>query len=563
MAPSSAVPVAAADRHLRRKSVPLVALALMLLTWLVLWALPADRFDRGMRSIFGLIAAMIAIVVAGVWFFGLAGISRRTRGIVALCLILLAVGARASVRRVEFSGDMEPTFDFVWQPSREEKLAEYLATEQPAPAPTKEEMASAPATEAAPATPSSDAAAATNPGPEDSPRYRGVNADGVVICPPLARDWASEPPKCLWRHPCGGGYAGYAVIGDAAVTIEQRGGEEAVVCYDLSTGRHRWTHAYPALFSERMGGDGPRATPAIDGGYVYSLGATGELVKLDFATGALVWQVNILAENASGNLDWGMSGSPLVHDGRVIVNPGNQQGSVESADVLAFDAKDGKVALRAGQAKTSYCSPMMATLLGRPQILIFDAAGLAGFDPSNGEQLWRVPWTSDFDINAAQPLVVGDNRIVISSQAGCALIELALSEGHWVATQRWHNRSLKCSYSNFVHHNGHLYGLDEGILVCLNLESGKRLWKDRAGQYGHGQLLLAGDLLVILSEKGELALVEAVPTGFHELGRVQAIEGKTWNNPVLIGNRALVRNHLEMACYELPLAKDIPSLRDQ
>ena len=113
---------------------------------------------------------------------------------------------------------------------------------------------------------------------------------------------------------------------------------------------------------------------------------------------------------------------------------------------------------------------------------------------------------------------------------------------------------LKCSYANPVAHAGHIYGLDEGILACLDLQSGKRMWKERTGQYGHGQLLLSGDLLLVLSKKGELSLVEATPEKFHELARIQAIDGKTWNNPVLVRGRAWCANHLEMACYELPLA---------
>ncbi|HVU86184.1 MAG TPA: PQQ-binding-like beta-propeller repeat protein [Pirellulales bacterium] len=522
--------------HLRRRAVPIVAVLLMLAAWLALWTLPSEHLDRGMRTTSSFLAAVLAAVVVGVWYFGMAGVSRRTRAVTALALLILLIGFLGSLRRVEFSGDMQPTFDFRWQTSREAKLDSYLASEQ------KGENIVAVST------------AVVQPSAEDSPCYRGANTAGIVVGPALARDWQKHPPRCLWRHPCGGGYASYAVIGDSAVTLEQRGPEEVVVCYDISTGRHRWKYAYPAMFSEKLGGDGPRATPAIHDRCVYSLGAAGDLVKLDFTTGELEWRVNILAENGSGNLEWGMSGSPLVVDGQVIVNPGAQQGTETSADVLGFDDADGRVVTRAGNARSSYSSPMLATLLGVPQLIIFDAAGLAGFDPAGGQSLWRVPWTSDFDINAAQPVVLDDRHIVITSQAGCALIEFALAEGHWIATQVWRNRQMKCSYANPVARDGFLYGLDEGILACLCLKTGKRAWKERAGQYGHGQLLLAGDLLLVLSEKGELALVEATPEAFRELGRIQAIDGKTWNNPVLVRGRALVRNHLEMACYELPLA---------
>ncbi len=321
------VEVASTEWHLRRRAVPITALGLMTCAWLVLQALPPDRLDRGMRNTFSFVAGMIAAIVVGVWFFGMAGVPRRTRGIAAVALLLLVGGFLASVRNVEFSGDMEPTFDFRWQPSRESKLAAYLASEKKASASSVKKVAAGSNHGAAPIDGSvadvahSDSAQASLPSAEDSPRYRGAGSDGIVIGPTLARDWTERPPRCLWRHPCGGGYASFAVIGDAAVTLEQRGPDEAVVCYDVSTGRHRWAYAYPALFSEKLGGDGPRATPAIHGGCVYSLGASGDLLKLDFATGKLEWRVNILAENGSGNVEWGMSGSPLVFGERVVVNP--------------------------------------------------------------------------------------------------------------------------------------------------------------------------------------------------------------------------------------------------
>ena len=453
-------------------------------------------------------------------------------------MALLAVGLGVSIRNVEFSGDMEPTFDFVWHQSRESKLDAYLDQEVKNSLPIEAEAVNI----------------APQPSPEDSPTYRGLHCDGVVEGPALARDWQRQPPKCLWRHPCGGGYAGFAVVGDRAVTIEQRGDNEVVVCYDVTTGHQHWTYAYPALFSERPGRGRTGTTPAIDQGRVYSLGATGDLVKLDLATGYLIWKVNILARNGSLNLQWGMSGSPLIHAGRVLVNPGSQQGKETSADVLALDIADGEILAAGGRAQASYCSPMLATLLGSEQVLIFDAAGLAGFASDDLRELWRVPWTSDFDINAAQPILLDDRRIVFSSQSGCALIELAVVDGQWTANEVWRNQLMKCSYANPIVYDGYLYGLDQGTLGCLDLANGKRRWKDRKASFGHGQLLASDDLLLVLSEKGELALVQAAPDAFHELGRIQAIDGKTWNNPVLVRGRALVRNHIEMACYELPLA---------
>ena len=523
-------------RGLRRRGVPLVTLLVLAAVLLILWAIPPDSFDRGMRGLIGFIACAVAGIVILGWFFGLAGVSRRTRAVCGMALVLLTVGGVSSVRRVEFSGDMVPTFDFRWQESRESRLESYLESDARDPLPIELEAARP----------------LPRIRPEDSPQYRGQHGDGVVQGPALARQWETQPPKCLWRHPCGGGYGSFAVVGDMAVTIEQRGDNEVIVCYDVLSGRQHWTYSYPALFSERLGGDGPRATPTIHQGRVYSLGATGDLLKLDLAAGYLIWKVNILALNGCGNLEWAMSGSPLVYDGRVVVNPGTQHGTEASADFLSLDADKGDILVRGGKAKASYASPMLVTLAGKEQILIFDAAGLASFDPEEGSELWRVPWTSDFDINAAQPVILDDRHLVFSSQAGCALLELEVADGLCTVNEKWRNRLMKCSYANPVVREGYLYGLDEGILACVDLADGKRKWKN--GRYGHGQLLLANDLLVILSEKGELLLVEATPERFAELAKIQAIEGKTWNNPVLVGGRALVRNHLEMACYELPLA---------
>jgi outer membrane protein assembly factor BamB len=196
---------------------------------------------------------------------------------------------------------------------------------------------------------------------------------------------------------------------------------------------------------------------------------------------------------------------------------------------------------------------MLATLCGVRQVIIFDAAGLAGYDAEGGRELWRVPWTTDYDINGAQPVILADDRLLISSTSGAALIQVARDGELWTADEKWKNRKLKCAYANPNVYDGHVYGLDENILACLELASGKQLWKSRGGQYGHGQMLLSHDLLVVLSEKGELALVDASPQAFRELDRIQAIEGKTWNNPVLVGPRIFVRNHLEMAAYDLPI----------
>ncbi len=499
-----------------------------------LWSLNDDLLDRGMRNSFTFLIGALTLGIVVVWFLFFSGLPGRVRVVCLLLLMLLVGGSIGAIRRVEFTGDMEPSFVFRWEQPRADALEAHRAAEPDVPLePIVIETISE----------------------TDMAEYRGANRDGTVIGPPLSRDWESQSPELQWRQPVGAGYASFAIAGDALVTIEQRRENEAVVCYDAETGRERWVFEYPALFSEPLGGDGPRATPTIADGKVFALGATGVLVCLDAVTGEQVWRLDLLEENGVKNIEWGMCGSPLVVDGMLVVNPGAQKGTADSRAMWAVSTETGERIWSAGTTQASYASPMLATLAGVQQVLQFDAKGLLAYDASDGAALWSVPRKSDFDLNAAQPIVLADDRVLISSNAGCELVKVTLEAGEWKTEVLWKTRSMKSHYANMVHHNGFLYGLDNGILACVNLENGEREWKK--GRYGHGQLLLSGDLLVILSEKGELALVEATPQGYRELGRIEAIEGRTWNNHALVDGTVYVRNHVEMASYQLPLAGEV------
>jgi outer membrane protein assembly factor BamB len=512
---------------------------------IVVWFMLPERYDVGARRLMSLAILVVAAIATAVWFFGMARLSRRVRWTTATVLALVAVASALSIRRVEFSGDMAPTFDFRWNPDRYAVLEAHRARQVAAQAKTA-------SNESTP-----DLSAARQRLAEwDVLDYRGSKRDGIVNGPTLARDWSQRPPKLVWRQPVGGGYASFVVAGPLVVTIEQRRDKEAIVAYDFDTGQEHWVHEYPALFSEQLGGDGPRATPTISDGCVYALGATGVMTCVTLETGEPLWSLNILEQNHSGNLVWAMAGSPLVYDGVVLVNPGNQKGSADSRSITAFDAATGEFRFGGGESMAGYASPVLATLDGVSQLLIFDGAGLAGFDKHDATELWRTPWKSDFNINAAQPVVREDNQVFISSATGAAVFQIAKSDDDWSVVELWKTTRMKCAYSCPIEYQGYVYGIDENILACVDPANGKRIWKDRQGQFGHGQILLSGDLLIVLGEAGELALVEATPEAYRELGRIQAIEGKTWNNPTLVGNRIFVRNHLEMAAYDLPLADD-------
>jgi outer membrane protein assembly factor BamB len=300
-----------------------------------------------------------------------------------------------------------------------------------------------------------------------------------------------------------------------------------------------------------MGGKGPRATPTIADGDVYALGATGMLTCLELATGQVKWSVNILEDN--DNVRWGMSGSPLVYDQVVVVNPGVQRPSTQGRALVAYDRTTGKTVWSTGDRKAGYSSPMLAKLGGRRQLVLFDGEGVAGYDPDQGTELWRFRWDTMNGINVAQPLVLDGDRVFITAAygMGCAMLHVTESNGTWTAKPLWRNKNLRCKFSSPVVYQGYLFGLDDGgVLACLDEKTGAQKW--RQGRYDEGQLLLTGDLLLMLSEGGQLALVEARPDQYHELARTDALKGKkTWNCPALAGGKAYIRNAEEMACYDL------------
>jgi outer membrane protein assembly factor BamB len=525
----------------RRLYFPAAALALPAAVWLA-WSVWewADLGESAFMAFFlgFAVSVLLGALTLTVWYFFLSGLTWRVKFLGVGAVALLAAAFVACVRDWEVTGRMRIILHPRWEPRPADRLAQRLRGQ------------AAEADGLPPVDLTID--------PADSfPRFRGLDADGAAHGPALATDWTARPPKRLWRQAVGGGYAGFAVAGNAAVTVEQRGDDEAVVCYDRATGRERWAYSYPAHFRQppNMGGDGPRATPAVADGDVYALGATGRLARLDGATGAEKWKADILEDNQAKNAQWGMTGSPLVIGDVVIVNPGVDPGQNAGRALAAYDRKTGEVVWAKGTAPASYSSPQAAELAGRPQVLLFDAEGLAGVDPADGTELWRYPCK---DLNLAQPLVLAGDRVFISSGTlnGSQLLHVRREGDGYAVEKVWSSRMLSARYSNPVATADAIYGLDNGVLVCLDAATGARRWRGR--YYGVGQLLRSGDVLVVGAETGEAALVAARPDGFHELARIEVFEDKTWNTPALAGRQLFLRNHVEAACYELPVAEPAP-----
>jgi outer membrane protein assembly factor BamB len=386
------------------------------------------------------------------------------------------------------------------------------------------------------------------------PGFRGSLRDGIVREASLALDWAASAPRLMWKQPVGGGESSFAIAWGRAYTMEQRGGDEAITCYDLGSGRELWTARYPGRFTpDAMGLSGPRATPTIAGDRVYALGATGVLSCVRADTGKLIWRRNALEDAEAQNITWGMAGSPLVYRGKVYVGPGGR-----NTAVIAYDARTGEPVWKSGDHKAGYASPMLARLANVQHLLVFDGDGLSAYHPETGKPLWHYPWITDFGVNASQPVVVDHQHVLLSSayDRGAALLKVAqVGEGLGVEPV-WTNKNLKLKAGGAVLHKGFIYGPDDAILVCIDPRTGERCWK--GGRYGYSQVLLAADRLVIQCQNGDLAMVAATSEGHREVSRVSALDGETWNYPAIGEGKLLLRNDREMMCYDLSRAETTP-----
>ncbi len=476
----------------------------------------------------------------------------------AVVLIIVAVAGFFLLRdvfgmRIETGGTgMLPIISF--EPSPEENMAALEAEraaqpEVPVPEPVTPVVAS-PESGAetdpglAASVPQVAAAPARTAEPPPWPDYRGPNRDGVIEGVSIRTDW---PLDELWRTKVGGGYASMAVAEGMVYTIEQRRDEEVLAAYALESGHEVWIHPWDAHFQESMGGPGPRATPTYANGTVFALGAEGDMRALRASNGELLWKTNILSDAGAGNITWGMAGAPLAVDGKIIVNPGGSGGK----SVAAYDAASGKLLWQSLDDKAGYASPQLMTLAGAPQALVFTGSRMVSLDPADGRELWAVPWKTSYDINSAQPIQVSDSRVWFSSGYGhgSALLEVRAAGDAFETKKLWETNSMKNKFNSSVLYQGHVYGLDDGILASINLENGERNWK--GGRYGFGQLLLADGHLIVLTEKGELVLVKATPESHQQIASFSALVGKTWNVPAYADGKLLVRNQTEMAAYRL------------
>ncbi len=498
-------------------------------------------------------AALFALMI---WWVFFSGWSWRVR-LGSVATGVLSVVAFFSIYRLEWDGDMVPRrFVLRSKPTGQDIAREFLERQQKQLADKADAV---------------DPAAVANQPPliaeaGDWTGFRGPRRDGVVLNGSLRRDWNQSPPREVWRHPVGRAWSSFAVVGNYAFTQEQRDQSECVVAYAADTGKQIWVHEDQTILSivDANGGPGPHATPQFDDGKIYSLGGTGILNCLDAVSGTRLWGTNILGDKGDGKAgakppEWGVSLSPLIYENLVIVIPG---GTAVEADasfnkgVTAYDKASGNVVWSVGTRPASYGSPRIETMSDTAQLLIPNGNGLSGHSLEDGKELWFFPLENAPKVNSSMPWRVDGESLVFGTGYGVGTVRLKITQsyGEWSATQRWASNRFRPKFNDFVVRDKFAYGLDDGTLTCLDVDSGAIKWK--AGRYGYGQLLLVDDVLLIISEDGELLIVPAEPKKSERLATFKLFDsGFCWNHLALRGGRLFARNANEAACLDVGIEK--------
>ena len=521
--------------------------------WMTSRVFPVGKRTLGLLLIFALFAAtmflihhsnIIAMLVQGLPFamtllvigflIGGFAVANKQAWVGLGCFLLVMVAALFV--RVE-DPDAEFTYDLVsrWKPTAEDSFLDSLKNVSA----TQQQSAIEPVQYQLPDKPTAN----------DWAEFRGPKRDGIIDGVSFSTDWESHPPTELWRHPVGPGWSSFCVVGPLFFTQEQRGEQEVVSAYTVDDGVNVWTQTTESRFEATMGGVGPRATPTYDDQRLYVTGASGLIQCLDAKSGNPFWQFDLIEELDVKLPSWGFSSSPLLHENLVIVFAGG--GKEDST--IALDRETGKLIWSAPGGNHGYSSAQLATIEDTEQILMSSNRGLQSLDPKTGRELWNHSWDIDAMARVTQPTVVESTAYLGTGYGnGTQRIDIKRDGDNWSTEEVWIG-PMKPYFNDCVYDEGSLYGFDGPIFMCLDADTGKKAWK--RGRYGHGQVLLikAMQVLLIVTEKGDLVLAKANPNKLEEIARISSVEGITWNHPVIADGKLFVRNAEEMVCYELDL----------
>lgn len=501
--------------------------------------------DNSIQNGVSLGAIGVAVIAVLVWLYRTlaAWLSRRIAVLSVLLVLLLPV---VFFRLRGFTGEILPVIELRF--ARSQPLPQEV---------TVAESADAPAHQAA----------------TEFSQFLGNDRNGVIakreFAIPSSADFAP-----LWTQAIGEGWSGFAIAGERCVTLEQRGQHECVACYRLADGALLWLHQSHARHENRVGGIGPRSTPTIAGERVYTQGATGIVLCLDLASGTEIWRQELLPlagwsqRRSEGEVMWGRAGSPLLVDGLCVVPYGGPDDDDAAGPgerrrgLIAFDQADGTVRWTAGDDQISFASPMLMKLAGTEQIVIVNERSVTGHAIEDGRQLWRSAWRgrSNAAANCASALPVDPNAFLVGKAygTGSGVFEV-VAEGEGFAVQeRWARPNvLKTKFTHACISGGFAYGLSDGLLECVDIATGRRAWaQPRGDRYGHGQLILVEDVLVVQTEAGAVAFVAARNDRFEELAKLPALSDKSWNIPSIAGRYLAVRNDRQAIVYHLPPRSD-------
>jgi outer membrane protein assembly factor BamB len=378
----------------------------------------------------------------------------------------------------------------------------------------------------------------------DWPNYRGPGYNGISQETDWQSDWGASGPKKLWQKSVGIGFSSTVVADGRAYTMGntgKKGNLDIVYCFDAKTGKELWTHTYACDLAAKYYEGGTLSTPTVDGKRIYTLSKMGDLFCLNAKTGAVIWQKELNKKLGYKLPTWHLSSSALIIDDMLVVNVGTAG--------LALNKNTGDLIWENGKEKCGYATPIAFTMEGTPSLAIFAEKSIVAVKQANGKRIWEYPWVTKYEVNAADPIITGD-KVFISSgyNRGATLISVHDDHVHKV----WESKVIRTQMNCVVLWKGYLYGFDEKELKCIHLDSGEEQWSDKS--LGKGSLMMSKDeRMILISDKGELAVAQADPKAFKVLSRAQVLpKSKCWTSPVLANGRVYVRNAAgDFACLDL------------